>query len=189
MTKDTSFAAAYLDETFRTFRGYKRMADAALEQVDDSAFFRLLDAESNSLALIVKHIAGNLRSRWTDFLTTDGEKPDRDRDQEFVLAPVDSREQLMRYWERCWKTALDSVQSLKPEDVERTITIRGTPHTVLEAASRSVTHTAYHVGQIVFLAKHLLGASWKTLSIPKGKSKEYNALKPEERKVSSPARS
>jgi hypothetical protein len=189
MTHDPTFPAAYLDETFRTFRGYKRMADAALAQLDDAGFFRLPDPESNSIALIVKHVAGNLRSRWTDFLTTDGEKPDRDRDQEFVLAAGDSREQLMQYWERSWKTTLDSIQSLKPEDVSRTITIRGTPHTVLEAMSRSVTHAAYHVGQIVFLAKHLLGAQWKTLSIPKGKSKEYNAVKPDDRKVTSPARS
>jgi hypothetical protein len=189
MTNDTSVPAAYLEETFRTFRGYKRMADAALAQLDDAAFFRLPDQESNSMALIVKHIAGNLRSRWTDFLTTDGEKPDRDRDQEFVLAAGDSREELMRYWERSWKITLDSVQSLKPEDVLRTVTIRGTPHTVLEAMSRSVAHAAYHVGQIVFLAKHLLGADWKTLSIPRGKSKEFNAMKPEERKVTSPARS
>jgi uncharacterized damage-inducible protein DinB len=189
MTNDTSVPAAYLDETFRTFRGYKRMADAALAQLDDAAFFRLLDQESNSVALIVKHVAGNLRSRWTDFLTTDGEKPDRDRDQEFLLAASDTREELMRYWERSWQTTLDTIQNLKPEEVLRTVTIRGTPHTVIEALSRSVTHAAYHVGQIIFLAKHLLGKDWKTLSIPRGRSKEYNATTPEDRKVTSPARS
>jgi uncharacterized damage-inducible protein DinB len=188
-TTDTPVTEAYLDETFRTFRGYKRMADAALAQVDDAGFFRLIDEEANSLALIVKHVAGNLRSRWTDFLTTDGEKPDRDRDQEFVLTAGDSREELMRYWERSWQTTLDSIESLKPEDVLRTVTIRGTPHTVLQALMRSVNHIAYHVGQIIFLAKHILGPNWKTLSIPKGKSKEYNAMKPEDRKVTSPARS
>jgi uncharacterized damage-inducible protein DinB len=189
MTGDPSLAAAYLEETFRTFRGYKRMADAALAQVDDAGFFRLLGEESNSLAVIVKHIAGNLRSRWTDFLTTDGEKPDRDRDQEFVLAAGDSREELMRYWERSWQTTLDSIESLRPEDVLRTVTIRSSPHTVLQALMRSVSHVAYHVGQILFLAKHILGPDWKTLSIPKGKSKEYNAQKPDDRRVTSPARS
>ena len=176
MTNDESIAAACLDESFRTFRGYKRMADAALAQLDDSDFFRLPDPESNNVAIIVKHIAGNLRSRWTDFLTSDGEKPDRNRDQEFVLADSDTREDLMRYWERSWETVFNSIQSLKPDDVQRMVTIRGQPHTVLQALHRSLTHAAYHVGQIVFLAKHLRGAEWKTLSIPKGKSAEYNTL-------------
>lgn len=189
MTNDESIAAACLDESFRTFRGYKRMADAALTQLGDRDFFYLLDPESNNVALIVKHIAGNLRSRWTDFLTSDGEKPDRNRDQEFVLVEGDTREDLMRYWERSWETVFNSIQNLKPEDVSRTVYIRSQPHTVLQALHRSLTHAAYHVGQIVFLAKHLRGAEWKTLSIPKGKSAEYNALKPEDRKVKSPARS
>jgi uncharacterized damage-inducible protein DinB len=189
MTEDTSIAAAYLDESFRTFRGYKRMADGALEQLTDRDFFHLPDPESNSVALTVKHIAGNLRSRWTDFLTTDGEKPDRNRDQEFILVEGDTREDLMRYWERSWETTFSSLQSLKPEDVTRTVTIRGEPHTVLQAISRIVAHITYHVGQIVFLAKHLRSTEWKTLSIPRGKSAEYNALKAEDRKVKSPARS
>lgn len=175
MTNDESIAAAYLDESFRTFRGYKRMADGALAQLDDADFFRVPDPESNSVAIIVKHIAGNLRSRWTDFLTSDGEKPDRNRDQEFVLTGADTREELMQYWERSWETVFNTLKNLQPEDVERTVYIRGEPHTVLQAASRSVTHVAHHIGQIVFLAKHLRSTQWKTLSIPRGKSAEVNA--------------
>jgi uncharacterized damage-inducible protein DinB len=189
MADESSTAKAYLDEAFRTFRGYKRMADGALAQISNEEFFRLPDPESNSIAILVKHMAGNLRSRWTDFLTTDGEKPDRHRDREFELAPGDTREELMRRWEHGWQTTLNTIQSLKSEDVLRTVTIRGEPHTVLQAISRSVTHMAHHAGQIIFLAKHLRGSDWKTLSIPRGKSAEYNALKPEDRRVKSPARS
>jgi hypothetical protein len=181
-------AAAYLDEAFRAFRGYKRLADGALTQLGDKEFFHLPDPESNSAALIVKHIAGNLRSRWTDFLTTDGEKPDRNRDQEFILASGDTREELMRRWEQSWQTVFNSIKSLRPADVTRTVYIRKEPHTVLQATSRSMLHTAYHVGQILYLGKHLRGPAWKTLSIPKGRSAEVNAQKPEERKVTSPHR-
>jgi uncharacterized damage-inducible protein DinB len=186
---ENTIAAAYLEESFRTFRGYKRMADGALAQLTDQDFFHLPDSESNSVALIVKHMAGNLRSRWTDFLTTDGEKPDRNRDQEFVLADADTREALMRYWERSWETTFNSLRSLKPEDLTRTVYIRSEPHTVLQAISRSTAHMAYHVGQILYVGKHLRGAEWKTLSVPKGKSAEFNALKPEERKYKQPAKS
>jgi uncharacterized damage-inducible protein DinB len=189
MADDTSIASSYLDESFRTFRGYKRMAEGALAQLTDQDFFHLPDAESNSVALIVKHMAGNLRSRWTDFLTTDGEKPDRDRDQEFVLAEGDTRQELMRRWERGWETTFSSLQNLKPEDLSRTVYIRREPHTVLQAISRSVSHMAYHVGQILYQGKHLRGTEWKTLSVPRGKSAELNARKPDERAVKSPARS
>src|SRR5579864_397579 len=189
MADETSTAKAYLDESFRTFRGYKRMADAALAQISNEEFFRLLDPESNSLALIVKHMAGNLRSRWTDFLTSDGEKPDRQLDQEFEVTSDDTREDLMRRWERGWEITFNSIQSLKPQDLLKTVTIRAEPHTVLQAISRSVTHMAHHIGQIVFLAKHLRGSDWKTLSIPRGKTAEFNAMKLEDRKVKSPARS
>ncbi|HEY6304965.1 MAG TPA: DUF1572 family protein [Candidatus Angelobacter sp.] len=189
MTNDGSLGAAYLDESFRTFRGYKRMADAALTQLGDREFFHSPDPESNSVALIVKHIAGNLRSRWTDFLTSDGEKPDRDRDQEFVLADGDTRQELMRRWETSWETTFNSLKSLKPEDITRTVYIRREPHTVLQAISRSTAHMAYHVGQILFQGKHLRGPEWKTLSIPRGKSAEVNAKMMEERKIKSPARS
>ncbi len=188
MADENSIAAAYLDESFRTLRGYKRMADGAMAQLNDREFFEVIDPESNSVALIVKHIAGNLRSRWTDFLTTDGEKPDRDRDQEFVIAAGDTREHLMQYWERSWETAFNSIRGLKPDDVTRTVYIRREPHTVLQAISRSVAHITYHVGQIVFLAKHLRSTEWKTLSVPRGKSAEYNASRPEDRKIKSPAR-
>lgn len=181
-------AAAYLDETFRAFRGYKRLADGALTQLNDKEFFYLPDPESNSTALVVKHMTGNLRSRWTDLLTTDGEKPDRNRDQEFILSAGDTRDELMRRWEQSWETVFNSIKSLKPEDIARTVYIRKEPHTVMQAVNRSILHTAYHVGQILYLGKHLRGASWKTLSIPKGKSAEVNAQKPEERKVTSPHR-
>jgi hypothetical protein len=188
MPTDTSVAANYLEESFRAFRGYKRMADGALIQLTDRDFFHLPDPESNSVALIVKHMAGNLRSRWEDFLATDGEKPDRNRDQEFILTEADTREELMRRWERSWETVFNSVKSLQPEDVTRTVYIRREPHTVMQAANRSMLHTAYHVGQILYAGKHLRGKDWKTLSIPKGKSAEVNATKPEDRKVTSPHR-
>lgn len=188
MADENTIAAAYLDESFRSFRGYKRMADAALAQIGDKDFFHLIDPESNSIAIVVKHIGGNLRSRWTDFLTTDGEKPDRHRDQEFELVAEDTREDLMRRWERGWEITFNTIQSLKPEDVLRSVTIRGEPHTVLQAINRSVTHMAHHVGQIVLLAKHLRGSNWKTLSIPKGKSAEVNAMM-EERRLKSLGRS
>lgn len=189
MAEENAIAKAYLDEAFRTFRGYKRMTDAALAQVSDEEFFHLIDPESNSIALLVKHMAGNLRSRWTDFLTSDGEKPDRNRDQEFESASGDSRQELMRRWEHGWTTTFNTIQSLKPEDILRTVTIREEPHTVLQAISRSVAHMAQHAGQIILLAKHLRGREWKTLSIPKGKTAEYNAMRPQDRKASTPARS
>lgn len=188
MDNDKSLGAAFLDEIFRTFRGYKRMADSSLAQIDDKDFFHVPDPESNSIAIVVKHIAGNLRSRWTEFLTTDGEKPDRDRDQEFVLTAADTREDLMRRWEASFETLFATLRSLKPEDVSRTIYIRNEPHTVVQAAMRSLTHVAHHIGQIVFLAKHLRSQEWKTLSIPRGKTAEYNAMKPEERKLKTLAR-
>jgi len=189
MSDENATAKAYLDESFRTFRGYKRLADGALAQLSDEEFFRLSDAESNSIAALVKHMSGNLRSRWTDFLTSDGEKPDRHRDMEFEIGPGDTREDLMRRWEKGWEITFTTIQGLQPSDILRTVTIRGEPHTVLQAISRSVAHMAHHAGQVLFLAKQLRGTNWKTLSIPKGKSGEYNAQRPEDRKVRSPARS
>jgi hypothetical protein len=182
MAEENNIGAAYLEEAFRAFRGYKRMAEGALEQLHDQDFFHVPDPESNSAALIVKHLAGNLRSRWTDFLTTDGEKPDRNRDQEFIIDQGDTRADLMRQWEQSFGTAFTTIKSLRPEDLSRTVTIRQEPHSVLQAINRSLLHTAYHIGQILFLGKHLRGAEWKTLSVPRGKSAEYNALRPEERK-------
>jgi uncharacterized damage-inducible protein DinB len=188
MAENKPVPAAYLDEAFRAFRGYKRMAEGALAQINDREFFHLPDPESNSLALTVKHIAGNLRSRWTDFLTTDGEKPDRNRDQEFIIDGADTREELMRRWEESFARVFESLQGLKPEDLTRTVYIRQEEHTVLQAINRSLAHIVYHVGQIVFLAKHLRGAEWKTLSVPRGKSAEFNAMRPEERKGKGPTR-
>jgi len=188
MAEEGGFAAVYYDEVRRSFRGYKRMADAALAQFSDPEFFHLPDPESNSAAQIVKHIAGNLRSRWKDFLTTDGEKPDRDRDQEFVLTAADTRQELMRRWEESFQIVFDNIASLEPEDFQKTVTIRGEPHTILQAMNRSLMHTAYHVGQILYVGKHLRGTEWIVQSIPKGKSAEFNAMKPEDRKVNAPNR-
>jgi Protein of unknown function (DUF1572) len=188
MPDQTAFALTYYDEVRRSFRGYKRLADGGLSQLDDQDFFRAPDPESNSAAMVVKHVAGNLRSRWKDFLTTDGEKPDRHRDQEFILTPEDTRAELMRRWEESFQILFDIIDSLTAEDFIRTVTIRGEPHTILQAMNRSVLHTAYHVGQILYVGKHLRGAAWNMLSIPKGKSEEFNRMKPEDRKVRAPNR-
>jgi hypothetical protein len=188
MADARSFEAEYLDEVRRSFRGYKRLADGGLAQLSDQEFFQLPDPESNCAAQLVKHMAGNLRSRWLDFLTTDGEKPDRNRDQEFVLTEADTRADLMRRWEESFKIVFDAVASLKAADFAKTVTIRGEPHTILQAINRSLMHTAYHVGQILYVGKHLRGAEWTVLSIPKGKSEEFNRMKPEDRKVKLPNR-
>jgi uncharacterized damage-inducible protein DinB len=188
MAEGRSFAADYLDEARRSFRGYKRLADGGLTQLSDHDFFQAPDTESNCVAQIVKHVAGNLRSRWLNFLTTDGEKADRNRDQEFVLTSADTRPDLMRRWEESFTIVLDNIAALKPEDFVKTVTIRGEPHTILQAMSRSVLHTAYHVGQILYVGKHLRGAEWTVLSIPKGKSEEFNTMRPEDRKMNMPNR-
>ena len=168
-------AEQYLDEIRRQMRGYKRMGEGALQQLQGEDFFRALDPESNSVAVLVKHIAGNMRSRFTDFLNSDGEKPDRFRDQEFELTRGTTPDEVLHWWEQGWQVVFQNIEALKPEDVERTVTIRGEPHTVLQALNRALAHYAAHIGQIVFLAKHLRGAQWKTLSIPRGKSEEFNA--------------
>src|SRR6202142_231945 len=165
-------AASYLEEVRRQLRGHKRMAEAAMAQLDDKDFFATMDAESNSISVLAKHIAGNARSRFTDFLTTDGEKPDRFRDREFEISTTTSRGEVMRWWEEGWAIVFATLDSLKPEDVTRTITIRQEPHTVMQAFNRALAHYAQHIGQIVFLAKHLRSSEWKTLSIPRGKSEE-----------------
>ena len=170
---DFDCGAAYLDEARRSFRGYKRMAEEAVAQVKDEELFRLLDPEDNSIAIVMKHMSGNMRSRWTDFLTTDGEKPDRHRDSEFILDSQTTRIELLQWWESGWNLVFEAVASLKPEDLEHVITIRGKEHTVLQAINRALAHYAYHVGQIVFLAKHFRSKDWQTLSIPKGQSETY----------------
>jgi hypothetical protein len=171
-------AAHYLDEIRRQLRGQKRMAESAMTQLEDKDFFATIDPESNSVAVLVKHIAGNARSRFTDFLTTDGEKPDRFRDREFELSSNTTREEVMRWWEEGWSIVFSTIDSLRPEDASRTITIRREPHTVVQALNRVLAHYAHHIGQIVFLAKHLQGSQWRTLSIPRGKSEDYKASNP-----------
>jgi uncharacterized damage-inducible protein DinB len=155
---------------------YRQLAERALAQSPQDKFFTQIGEESNSLAVMVKHMAGNMRSRWTDFLTTDGEKPDRMRDSEFETAE-DSYESVMAAWDAGWGTTLDAISSLSWEDLEATVTIRGERHTVIEAINRQLTHYAYHVGQIVFLARHFAGPKWQSLSIPKGKSAEFEVAK------------
>ncbi len=154
-------------------RKLKEVADKALAQVRDEQLTATLDPESNSLASIILHMAGNLRSRWTDFLTTDGEKPDRNRDAEFEPQEGMTRPRLFAPWEEGWLRLIETLDSLTAEDLSRTIFIRGEPHTVIQAINRGITHTAYHVGQIVLLSKHLAGGDWKTLSIPRGKSRQF----------------
>ena len=164
----------YHEDALQSFRNYKRLAERAIDQVSDKEFFALIDAESNSIAIIVKHIAGNLHSRWRDFLTTDGEKSDRFRDGEFEAFDEDTRAALMNYWEAGWQTLFDSIEPLRVDDFSRTVTIRGEPHTIVEAINRQLTHYAYHIGQIVLLAKHFRSADWQTLSVPKNRSAEFN---------------
>jgi hypothetical protein len=166
---------AYLDDLFRSLRGHKRLADNAMTQLNDQQFFAAPDPEDNSVAIIVKHVAGNLRSRFTDFLHSDGEKPDRNRDQEFELTKDATREQIMGWWEQHWQLLFETINSLHPDDLERTVTIRAQPHSVLQALNRAMSHLAYHTGQIVWLAKHWKGAEWQSLSIPKGQSEQVNA--------------
>jgi hypothetical protein len=161
--------AAYLAHAVKQFETIRRRTEKALAQTDDAAFFACLDPESNSLALIAKHLAGNMISRWTDFLTTDGEKPDRDRDSEFERKDVDSRAAVMQRWDRGWTVFFATLRSLGPADLARTVTIRGEPHTVFEAIERQKEHYAYHCGQMVLLAKHHAGPKWTTLSLPRAR--------------------
>ena len=174
----TDVAAHYLEEARRQFRGHKRMGEGAMGQLRDEDFFITLDPEANSVAIIVKHLAGNMRSRFTDFLTSDGEKPDRFRDREFELTAATTRADVMKWWEAGWACVFSEIDPLKPEDVMHLVTIRGEPHTVLQAINRQIAHYAQHIGQIVFLAKHLRSSEWKTLSIPRGKSEEFKKVVP-----------
>jgi Protein of unknown function (DUF1572) len=173
----SDLASHYLDEIRRQFRGHKHMAENAMAQLEDKEFFAVIDPESNSVAMLVKHIYGNARSRFTDFLTTDGEKPNRFRDREFEVSTT-SRREVMGWWDDGWAIVFATLDSLKPEDLARTVTIRQEPHTVMRALNRALAHYAQHIGQIVFLAKHLRSAEWKTLSIPRGKSEEYKVASP-----------
>ena len=163
----------YLADIRRSFRNYRQLAETALAQIDDEHLTATLGTDDNSIAVIMQHVAGNLRSRFTDFLTADGEKPDRNRDAEFESHPDVSRDALMADWNSAWDVLLHEIDALTPADLDRTVHIRREPFAVVEALHRSMTHIAYHVGQIVFLAKHLMGADWTSLSIPKGKSTEF----------------
>ncbi len=174
----TDLASHYLEEIRRQLRGHKRMAESAIAQLSDEQLFQQIDEEANSVAIIVKHIAGNARSRFTDFLASDGEKPDRFRDREFEITSRTNREEVMRWWEEGWSCVFGTIDGLKPEDVERTVTIRQEPHTVMQALNRALAHYAQHIGQLVFLAKHLRGSQWQTLSIPRGKSEEFKTKNP-----------
>jgi uncharacterized damage-inducible protein DinB len=163
----------YLPEARRVFAQYKALGERAIEQLDGPELLYSPDAESNSVATIVKHMAGNMRSRWTDFLTTDGEKPDRNRDTEFEMSPDTSKETVLQWWETGWSLVFAALDPLTEADLAKNVTIRGEQMSALEAISRQVGHYAYHVGQIVFVAKMVRGSNWKTLSIARGKSEAY----------------
>lgn len=165
-----SLGSAFLRDSLRTFRGYKLRTEKAFAQLRPEDWLRPIDPDANCIATIVKHMAGNMRSRWTDFLTTDGDKPDRKRDTEFILDPSTTPEEVRRWWENGWKLLLAAIEPLTPEDLEKIVTIRGQKHTVMEAINRQLTHYAEHIGQIILLAKHFRGVEWKSLSIPKGQS-------------------
>ena len=167
------FTTSYIADSLDLLRYYKSLAERAMEQVSDEHLFSALDPEANSIAVIVKHIAGNMRSRWTDFLTSDGEKPDRNRDGEFV-APPESRAALMELWETGWRAMFQALEPLKNEDLSRTVYIRGEAHSVMQAINRQVAHYANHVGQIVLLAKHFAQDHWQSLTIPRNRSAAFN---------------
>jgi uncharacterized protein DUF1572 len=167
----------YLDDSLRQLRKLKTQADQAIAQTSDAHFFATLDPEGNSIALIMKHMAGNMRSRWTDFLTSDGEKPDRERDREFEVRATDTRASVTARWEDGWARVFNAITPLSPGDLSKTVYVRGEAHSVLEAIGRQTSHYAAHVGQIVLLAKHYAGPKWQTLSIPRGKSKEFDVGK------------
>jgi hypothetical protein len=168
-----NFRRAYLLDIARTYRNYKTLGERAIAQVSDGDLHAQLDPDANSIAVLVKHVAGNLQSRFSDFLTTDGEKPTRNRDDEFEMRGVPSRDQIVQWWNSGWAVALATIDGLAPEDLDRTVYIRSEAFLVVEALDRLATHTSYHVGQIVLLAKHFAGPTWRTLSIPKNRSAEF----------------
>jgi hypothetical protein len=170
----SNLGAHYLANAIAEFRLLKKQAERTMAQLTDEEFFVALDPESNSIAVLVKHLAGNMRSRWTDFLTSDGEKPDRFRDQEFEFDGDTKREEVMSWWEQGWQILFNALEPLEPNDAMRTVIIRQEPHTVVQAINRQLTHYATHIGQIVFLAKHLKSSEWKTLSVPRGQSEQFN---------------
>jgi hypothetical protein len=164
----TKFTTSYLEDSVELFGYYRRLAERAMEQVTEEQLFATLDGEMNSIAIIAKHMAGNMRSRWTDFLTTDGEKPDRDRDSEFVDPPA-TRAALLATWEDGWRRVFAALEPLTDADLGRTVTIRGEAHSVMQAINRQIAHYANHVGQIVMLAKHFAGERWQSLTLPRNR--------------------
>ncbi|KPV60371.1 hypothetical protein QJ48_06135 [Paenibacillus sp. A3] len=166
MNQPIQLGDEFLKESILAFESMKKLADGTMSQLEDAHFYETIDPESNSMELLIKHMHGNMISRWTDFLTTDGEKPDRNRDGEFEVSRL-PRTELLRLWEAGWERVFQALRSLTPEDVLRTVYIRGEAHTVLKAIQRQVSHYGYHVGQIVFLGKHLKSEHWQTLSIPR----------------------
>jgi hypothetical protein len=169
-----SIGEDFLQDALRSFRDYKKLAERAFEQVEDADLFRTIDDESNSIAVNMKHMAGNMLSRWTDFLTSDGEKPNRERDLEFVMLPETTKADIVAYWEKGWQCLFAAVEPLTADDLMRIVKIRNQDHTVVQAINRQIAHYAYHVGQIVYLAKHFRSSDWRTLSVPKNKSAEFN---------------
>lgn len=167
------FTTSYLEDSLTLLRYYKNLVERALAQLSDEQLYVVLDEEANSIAVIVKHMAGNMRSRFTNFLTSDGEKPDRNRDAEFDDPPA-TREALLAVWEQAWQCVFSALEPLAEQDLERTVIIRGEPHSVMQAIHRQVAHYSYHCGQIVLLAKHSKGGEWQSLSIPRRKSAEFN---------------
>jgi uncharacterized damage-inducible protein DinB len=168
------FTTSYIKDATDLFRYYKGLGERAMAQAPDEAFLATLDEESNSIAIIVKHLAGNMRSRWTDFLTSDGEKPDRNRDTEFETPPQ-TRAEVLAMWERGWKCVFEALAQLTDADLNRSIPIRTEPHSVMQAINRQIAHYSYHVGQIVYLAKHFAGTNWRAITVPRRKSAEFNA--------------
>ena len=167
------FTTSYIEDSLAVFRQYKQLGERAMAQVADEQLFAALDEEANSIAIIVKHMTGNMRSRWTDFLTSDGEKPTRNRDSEFVDPPA-TREALLRDWEQGWACVFSAIEPLTDGDLGRTVMIRGEAHSVMQAINRQIAHYAMHVGQIILLAKHYAGARWQTLSVARNRSAEFN---------------
>lgn len=171
-----NLAEEYLTDALSSLRAYKKLADKAIEQTLDDELFATLDEESNSIAVVMKHMAGNMISRWTDFLTSDGEKADRNRDMEFVIESDTTRDDVLGYWERGWKCVFDALEPLTPSDFEKRVTIRWQEHTIVQAINRQLMHYSYHIGQIVFLAKHFRSNEWQSLSIPRNRSANFNAF-------------
>ena len=165
---------SYLTDSLAVVRYYKKLGESAIAQCPDSGLVSQIDEQSNSIATIVKHLHGNMISRWTDFLTTDGEKSTRDRDREFEEAPK-TRAEILDLWDAGWKCVFAALERLNDADITKTVTIRGEAHSVMQAINRQVAHYPYHIGQIAFLARHYAGENWKSLSIPKKQSEDFNA--------------